>query len=62
MVVERDLGFDVESDTLPAVYAFFNVATHMQGHARAVMIFYIKFDVALMNVAASSHKNRHIKL
>ena len=46
MVVEYDLGFDVESDTLHAVYAFvFNLATHMQAHARAC---YDSFTESLM--------------
>ena len=54
MVVERDLGFDVESDSLPAVQAFFfNLATHMQAHARACYdFFYRKFDAVLINVVS----------
>ena len=47
MVVECDLGFDVELDTLHAVYAFFffNLATHMQAHAREC---YDSFTESLM--------------
>ena len=58
MVVERDLGFDIESETLPDVYDFFfNLAKYTCKHTRAhVMIFfYRKFDAVLINVVASSH-------